>query len=102
MVAEEMLLKPGESEVIGLWIDLGSRMEKDANWQRIEWLTTGHLVELARAENGLDILYRNPSDERLWEKAHDHPGLPDGGPPRLSVIDNDAAAGKYPDAFCRQ
>ena len=36
--AEEWELKPEDQELRGFWIDLGSRMEKDGAWARIEWL----------------------------------------------------------------
>jgi hypothetical protein len=94
-VPAEWLIKPGETELRGFWIDLGSRMEKDTDWQRIEWLTTERFEEVVKAENGLDVLYRDPSDGRLWEKVHDHPALRDGGPPRLSVIDRNLAVERY-------
>jgi hypothetical protein len=95
VVPEEWLLQLGETELRGFWIDLGSGMAKDAHWQRIEWLTSEHFKELARADDGLDILYRDPADGRLWEKGHDHPDLRDGGPPRLSLIGKEAAAQRY-------
>ena len=96
---EEVLLQPDETELRGYWIDLGSRMVKDANWQRIEWLVAEHLEELVSADSGRASLYRDPADGRLWEKIHDHFELRDGGPPRLSLIDRDAAMRRYPITF---
>jgi hypothetical protein len=92
---EDWLIQPEETELRGFWIDLGSRMEKDAHWQRIEWLTTEHLTELAWAANGRDVLYRDPLDGRLWEKAFDHSHLHDGGPPRLTQLSPATAATRY-------
>ena len=99
MSGEELLVKPGDTELRGFWIDLGSRMDKDAQWHRIEWLTSEHFEVLARADNGLDILCRDPVDGRLWEKVHDFPALRGGGPPRLAVIAPGKAAERYPVSF---
>lgn len=92
--AEEWELSPDDRQLQGLWIDLGSRMEKDATWARIEWLITERLQRLAPGE-GNDALYRDPGDGRLWELAHDHAGLKHGGPPRLTQIDFETAAQRY-------
>jgi hypothetical protein len=92
--AEEWELKPEDQELRGFWIDLGSRMEKDGAWARIEWLVAERLGLVARGE-GKNALYRDPRDGRLWELAHDHAGLKDGGPPRLSLLDAESATRRY-------
>lgn len=92
---EELLIQPGETVLQGLWIDLGSRMEKDVTWQRIEWLVAEHFEELACLENGLVRLYRDPTDGRLWELFPVRPELGEQSPPQLVVIDPQAAAERF-------
>ncbi len=92
---EEWELQPDEAELAGFWLDLGSRVEKDSGWERIDWLVGKRLEKLAEASPGPAILYRDPKDGRLWEKTHPAAHMQDGGPPRLSVISPEAAAKRY-------
>ena len=92
---QEMDLKAQDSFIAGYWIDLGSGMTRDANWERIDWLVANRLEWLARAAVGPDALYRDPRHGRLWEKVHPAPQLKDGGPPQLQVIAEEAARQKY-------
>lgn len=84
-------LKPEETELIGMWLDLGSKMVGDAVYDRIEWLTGTQLEYLADDSSGLAMLYRDPSDKRLWERTSPFKG----GPPRLCVITAERATEKY-------
>ncbi len=89
MVFEE--LKPEETELVGMWLDLGMRVTGDAVADRVEWLTATRLEKLA--ENGADLaeLYRDPRDRRLWERV-----LPfAGGPPTLRCITPVDAAKRF-------
>ncbi len=92
---EELLIQPGETVLQGLWIDLGSRMEKDMSWQRIEWLVTEHFEELACLEDSQDRLYRDPTDGRLWELFSVRPELGEQSPPHLAVIAPQTAAERF-------
>lgn len=87
---EDWELQPRDQELRAFWIDLGSSMEEDAAWQRILWLIHEKL-ELVKRGEGRNALYRDPKDGRLWALAYDHPELKDGGPPRLTCVDQEGA-----------
>ncbi|WP_243372101.1 Imm27 family immunity protein [Geotalea sp. SG265] len=84
-------LKPEEKELVGMWLDLGLKVTGDAIADRVEWLTATRLQKLAeKPEEGAE-LYRDPQDNRLWEKV-----LPFvGGPPTLRVIAYADAAARF-------
>lgn len=86
-------LKAGETELVGMWLDLGIKMTGDAICDRVEWLTATQLERLDGNEAELAELYRDPCDGRLWERLLPFPG----GPPTLRLITLQAAAAKYPD-----
>jgi hypothetical protein len=88
-------LRPGESDLMGQWLDTGSRIEGDATSARITWLVAERLERLGSDASGRDTLYRDPRDGRLWEHTYPHGELHGGGPPRLSLISRDAAEAKY-------
>lgn len=92
-------LKAEETELIGMWLDLGNKVVGDAICDRIEWLTSQQLQHLATASDGLTALYQDREDGRLWEKELPFPG----GPPRLRVVTPKHAADKYGVTFspCR-
>lgn len=87
-------IKADESEFQGYWLDTGSSVAPDYNWERILRLTTDYLEELAAIDNGREKLYRDPADGRLWELTPVDPNLP-AGPPLLRVIPPSQAAAKY-------
>ena len=82
-------LKSEETELIGMWLDLGGKMTGDAVADRVEWLTTTRLEKLAENRGELAELYRDPRDHRLWEKV-----LPfaDGPPSLRCITPTDATA----------
>ncbi|KAF0217250.1 MAG: hypothetical protein FD174_3358 [Geobacteraceae bacterium] len=84
-------LKPEETELIGMWLDLGSKVVGDAVYDRIEWLTGTQLEHLADDPSGLATLYRDPRDKRLWERTYPFKG----GPPQLCIIAAEHASEKY-------
>lgn len=86
--------KPEETDLQGYWIDTGSSMTPDSNWERISDLTTNYLELLASSKDGRDQLFRDNADGRLWELTPVEPLLP-AGPPMLRVISNIAAEDKY-------
>lgn len=94
-----MQLKSDETILQGFWIDLGSALTEDANWERINRLVAESLEHLATSDNGTDKLYRDPGDGRFWELTPVMPGLKNGGPPLLKVIEPERAKEKYPRAF---
>lgn len=87
-------IKPEEIELQGYWLDTGSSLAPDSNWERIRHLTGGQLVHLATAGNGREKLYRDPTDNRLWELVPVDPNLA-AGPPLLRVIEPARAEEKY-------
>ena len=88
-------LRPHETDVVGPWLDTGSRVEGDAACARIEWLVSERLERLADHPASGGTLYRDPRDGRLWERTYPHAHMRGGGPPRLTLIDPAAAAAKY-------
>jgi hypothetical protein len=90
-----MQIKPEETLLRGYWIDLGSSVVPDANWDRISRLTAEYLELMASSSDGMDLLYRDPADGRLWELTRIAPEMRDGGPPLLAVVDPVRAAEKY-------
>ncbi len=84
-------LKPTETELIGMWLDLGGKVTGDAIADRVEWLTATRLAKLGENRDELAELYRDPRDFRLWEKV-----LPcAGGPPMLRCITPAAAESRF-------
>ena len=84
-------LKPEETELIGMWLDLGNRVVGDAIQDRIDWLTETQLELLSADPAAEERLYRDPRDGRLWERTP----LVKGGPSRLALVTAEFAAGKY-------
>jgi hypothetical protein len=71
-----------ETELVGMWLDLGIKVTGDAVSDRVEWLTATRLEKLAENGELLAELYRDPHDGRFWGKI-----LPfAGGPPTLRVL----------------
>jgi len=90
-----MRLKPEETELRGYWLDLGSSVVPDSNWERIDALTNGYLEPVVTGADGTCKLYRDPADGRFWELSRVAPQMKDGGPPLLSAIGAPEAALKY-------
>jgi hypothetical protein len=88
-------LQPGESDLIGQWLDLGSRIEGDAMTARIQWLIAERLERLSDDSGGWEVLYRDPRDGRLWELTYPHGQMHGGGPPRLHLLSPEQASAKY-------
>jgi immunity protein 27 of polymorphic toxin system len=88
-------LRPGETDLVGQWLDTSSRIEGDAVCARIEWLIAERLERVAAASSGWDVLYRDRRDGRLWELTYPHSGMHGGGPPRLTAVAPDRVAAKY-------
>jgi len=87
-------IKPEETCLQGYWLDTGSSMTPDSNWERISDLTTSYLELLASSKDGREQLFRDNTDGRFWELTPVEPLLP-AGPPLLRVISNNVAEDKY-------
>jgi hypothetical protein len=84
-------LKPEETELIGMWLDLGGKVMGDAVADRVIWLTETKLEKLADHPEEPAALYRDPRDARLWEKVHPFVN----GPPALRCITPADAAARF-------
>lgn len=84
-------LTPATTAIHGFWLDLGSRVEKDSGWIRIEWLLDNCLVKITESDTSIGALYRNPQDGSLWHYWRIAPHLAGGGPPALDRIEKTRA-----------
>lgn len=84
-------LKPEETELIGMWLDLGIKVTGDAVTDRVEWLTSTRLKKLAENSGELAELYLDSRDNRLWEKVLPFPD----GPPTLRCITQADAEARF-------
>jgi len=87
-------IRPEVTELQGFWLDTGSSVCPDANWEHIKRLTSEYLEFLASSGDRRECLYRDPADNRLWELIPVDPNLP-AGPPLLRVISSAQAREKY-------
>jgi hypothetical protein len=90
-------LAPNETVLTGNWVFENGNMRGDAVEDRIGWLTSEKLVQIAiHPEYGAwEILYRDPRDGRFWELTFPHGEMQGGGPQQLQVIPSDVAVDKY-------
>lgn len=83
---EDFELTPDTGYIRGFWIDLGSRVEKDSGWIRIEWLLQNRLEPVANGSVEPERLYRNPADGQLWHYYPAAPHMTTASPPILERI----------------
>jgi hypothetical protein len=90
-------LTPNETVLTGNWVFENGDMRGDAVEDRIGWLTSEKLVQVAihPVYGAWEILYRDPSDGRFWELTFPHGEMQGGGPTQLQVISRDVAVDKY-------
>ena len=69
--------------------------DRKAVSKRIFWYIRTHLEQLASADGGWSKLYRDDSDDRLWELVHPDGNAHGGGAPELREINASQAAAKY-------
>ncbi|MBE7540272.1 MAG: hypothetical protein HS122_17900 [Opitutaceae bacterium] len=89
--------QPHETDLVGKWIVEGEKVRGDPTCERIEWLTSHHLREIAVSKQwgAWETLYQDPDDGRYWERTYPQGELQGGGPPRLAVIAAEEAKKKY-------
>ncbi|MFN8351885.1 MAG: Imm27 family immunity protein [Flavobacteriales bacterium] len=92
-----MPLAPNETVLNGNWVFENGHMRGDALENRIGWLTSEMLVQVANhPEYGTwEILYRDPTDGRYWELTYPQSGMQGGGPKQLRVLALQEASAKY-------
>jgi len=88
-------LRPNETVLQGYWLDLGSRVVPDSNWERINALVANQLELLATGDDGITRLFRDPADDRFWELAPVAAHLPQG-PPILTALSQEQVYSRYP------
>lgn len=89
------MLKSDEVELVGHWRMVGDVMTQDAVCERIQWLTDSVLQELSVDGSNWSALYRDPSDNRLWELTYPQGQMHGGGPPKLHVVCDVEARQRY-------
>lgn len=68
---------------------------EDETCKRIAQLANAYLVKLGHDQSGWDELYRDSSDNRLWELIYPQSELHGGGPPELRCLTIQEATEKY-------
>jgi hypothetical protein len=83
---------------MGRWIETSGGVRADDTYRRIDWLVKEVLEELAASPewDAWEVLYRDPSDGRYWERTYPEGNMQGGGPPRLRCISLEEARAKYP------
>lgn len=90
-------LAPHETVLEGHWLEADGRVVADDAEQRISHLLRESLERLASRDDGWAILFRDPSDGRLWELTYPHGEWHGGGPRKLMCLAEDAARESYGD-----
>ena len=84
-----------ETVLEGKWLFVGDKMVSDEATLRIEELVVSYLIHVATCKDGWAKLYRDPADGRYWEHTYPQSEMHGGGPPKLQVMEHDAAAKRY-------
>lgn len=88
-------LKSTEANLVGRWTLIDGVMIQDEVCERVQWLTNEVLQELCVDGDNWSALYRDPSDDRLWELTYPQGYMHGGGPPALHVISETDAKQRY-------
>ncbi|PHS40015.1 MAG: hypothetical protein COA91_05145 [Robiginitomaculum sp.] len=86
MTLKQYFIKQEEKQIIGNWIAFGKQDVGDDACQRIEWLIENHLVFVSHDKSGWNTLYKDPADNRLWERIYLQSEMHGGGPPSLLLV----------------
>lgn len=90
-----MKLEPTEIALVGGWISAAGKLAPDDTSRRIETLTKDHLTEIGHDPSGWIVLYRDQSDNRLWELSYPESQSHGGGAPQLNLVSFDDAKRRY-------
>jgi hypothetical protein len=88
-------LQPSETVLIGRWVFKADQLLPDDTCQRIEMLIKDCLTEIGRDPSGWGVLYRDPSDNRLWELSYPESESQGGGAPQLRLVTLEECRQKY-------
>jgi hypothetical protein len=83
-----MKIPPTENLIRGSWVLKDGKVTPDDSARRIESLVAEHLEEVGRDASGWSVLYRDPSDARLWLLSYPSSEEHGGGPPQLQHVDS--------------
>ncbi len=84
-----------EKQLVGGYAIINGRVESDQITERINYLTENVLVRLGFSEDGWDILYQDKNDGRYWELTFPQSALHGGGPPTLTLLNEETLKSKY-------
>lgn len=90
-----MLIQKTEVELVGQWRLIDGKMQENEVNKRIDWLIENHLQRLASDDSGWEVLYQDPTDNRLWELTFPMGEMQGGGPKSLKNISPLQAKEKY-------
>ncbi len=90
-----LTIKKSETSIIGNVIFENNKIKLDEKGLRIENLINDYLVLIDSSEEGWLMLYRDPSDYRLWELSYPDSHLHGGGAPALTNISIEDAKNRY-------
>lgn len=92
-----MKILPTETELVGQWIFDGQQSRADETCERIKQLTETSLqrVAISKEWGAWEVLFRDPSDGRLWERTYPQGEMHGGGPPALKCISEQEAHERY-------
>lgn len=92
-----MKLQPHETILTGSWLVEDGQARRDAIAERVEWLISHCLVKIANSPQwgAWETLYKDPGDNRYWERTFPQSEMQGGGPPQLRLLDAGEAKLKY-------
>lgn len=88
-------LSADESCLTGSWSVSNGRMVEDEVCRRINELIDTCLTMIGSDQTGWEILYKDPSDGRLWILTYPQASMQGGGPPKLCCASIDEVKGRF-------
>jgi hypothetical protein len=92
-----MKLQPNETVLTGSWLVQNGQAQRDAICERIEWLISHQLLKISDSPQwgAWESLYKDPEDNRYWERTYPQSEMHGGGPPQLHCLEANEAEKKY-------
>lgn len=84
-----------EKLITGKWLYKDNIIVADENCNRINELIKTYLIKIDSDPSGWYTLYRDPSDNRMWELSYLQSDVHGGGPPQLSYLTLEEVKNKY-------